>query len=843
MTAIADFSAGFDEMVTGTGAIRPHWRSLMETVWHLPREQLVEKQARAAAQIAADDEILALREHTAGWASRSLDLLPLVIPEDEWRGIADGLAQRARLLDAVLADLYGPQRLIEERRLPPYLVLGNPAYLRALRRVAPRGGGPHLHVYAADLVRRPGGEWQVFADRTQAAAGVGYALHNRSVLARTFPEAFRAVRVRRLQSFIELWRTSLRGVGGRGGDMPNIVLLTPGPYNDAYFEHVQLARELGLTLAQGADLTVRGDVLYLKSLEGLVRIDVVYRRVDGDYCDSLELRDDSGLGVAGLVSAARAGNVAIVNMPGAALIETPAFAPFLPALSRRLLGEELRLPAVTTWWCGQGSALAEVSGALDRFALQPVFDPDPVPIEPALLSRAEYHRFRAALKAAPHRFVARERIPPSVAPCLAPGAARAGSVGFVPRPVVLRVVAVWHDGDWVAMPGGVARVVADDSIYRSALRHGAAAKDVWVLADELQDTHLSAPPVQAPVALRRRDEVALRSRTAEDLYWLGRYIERLDAGARQLLATLHRLASGGLSGREYAELGRLAEALRRSGWVRPIVTAMPVDTTLFLDSIGEAANGPAMRDCLDAIRRLALSCRDRLSVDMARTLHRLVSATPAKLGEAGLEPYKLIEALDGVIATIAAFAGFAAENMVRGAGWRFLDLGRRIERAIATVLALRGVMTGPLPQAEAGLRLSLELCDSTVAYLRRYSGEARFAHALEFVLAEMTNPRSFVYQLDRIEDHLVVQASVGGARIGAELVPALIDRIDLFAQNQAFPDGGPAQAKAVFDFLEEAASALMTLSDDVARAFFSHAMAATLKGLPTPRSAAFEAAS
>lgn len=818
-------------MVTGSGALRAHWRSLMETVWSLEPEQLAEKQARVAAQIAEADEILAMQEHGAGPPPRSLDLLPLILSEAEWRTIAAGLAQRARLLEAILADLYGPQRLIEERLLPPYLVLGNPAFLRPLRRVRPPGNAPYLHVYAADLVRWPGGEWRVFADRTQAAAGVGYALHHRSVLARIFPEAFRGLQVRRLQSFTELWQTSLRGIGGTLAAAPHIVLLTPGPYNDAYFEHVLLARELGITLVQSADLTVRSNVVYLKALEGLIRVDVIYRRVDGDYCDSLELREESELGVAGLVGAARAGNVALLNMPGSALVETPAFAPFLPELSRRLLGEELRLSAVTTWWCGQRAALAEVRSALDRFVLQPVFDSNPVPLDPALLSAHDRALIEERLTAEPQRYVARESIPPSVVPCLDPEEAASGQSRFRPQPAVLRVVAVWQGGDWVALPGGVARVVAGQSIYGNALRHGGIAKDVWVLSDEDQDIRLPAPAITSAPAQSRREEVALRSRTADDLYWLGRYVERLDAGARQLLATLHRLASGGLSARDHAELGRLAEALRRAGWIAPSVAAAPVSGVMFLAGITDsAAGGRMMRNCMDAIRRLTFASRDQLSVDMWHALHHLTGPVTARLDGERREPDTLIEELEGTIATVAAFAGLAAENMTRGAGWRFLDLGRRIERGIAIAQAIHGVMSGPVTQIEAGLRLSLELCDSTTAYLRYYSAESRFGRALEFVLADRSNPRAFLYQIERIHRHLSIQAATGGARVAPTIIPALVDRVEAFSSKLAHPGGVAAEITALFDLLDHGAGALMGLSDAIARAFFTHATSARLRG-------------
>ena len=821
-------TTSYDELVTGTGAFRPHWRALMETWSALDPEQLSERLSRVSAQIANADQILAVPDLGAGSSARSLDLLPLIIPEQEWRAIADGLVQRARLLDCILADLYGPQRLIAERKLPPYLVLGNPAFLRPLQFVTPAAGAPHLYFYAADLVRLASGEWRVFSDRTQAAAGVGYALHNRSILARTFPEAFRAFGVSQLQSFVELWRSSLRVLGDRLGEAPLIVLFTPGPYNDAYFEHVFLARELGITLVQSADLTVRDNHVYLKTLGGLARVDVIYRRVDGAYCDSLELREDSALGIAGLVEVARAGHVAIVNMPGSALVEGAAFAPFLPELARVLLGEELMLPAVTTWWCGQQSALAEVQAALDGFAVHSAFDPDPVPIDPALLSRDDRADFEARLARHPERFVARQKMSPSVAPCFGVEEARQGGARLVPKPVVVRVMALWHDGAWFALPGGVARIVGDHSIYRSTLRHGAVSKDVWVMAGE--PAAVARAPLMGARSVRT-ERWALRSRTADDLFWLGRHVERLEMGARQFLAMLHRLTSGTMTPRHRAELVRLAEGLKRTGWINVALAASPVDSIAFFDGIAEAvSNGATMRNSIDAIHRLMHSARDQLSIDMWHTLRRLTLSAAARFGVELREPDELLEALDGTIASLAAFGGLVAENMARGAGWLFLDLGRRIERGIGTCQAIGGVMSGPAEQVEAGLRLALDLTDSTSGYLLRFPLEAHFAHAANFVLADRSNPRALLYQLDHIERHLGAQASHSGISPDAALVPALMEAVELSSFELGDGEQARAQLDDFFALLDRAAGDLMVLSNLVTRAYFTHTAAQHLMG-------------
>ncbi len=827
-----DLISSYDEMVTGEGSFRPHWRALMHTLRGLSPQQLAEKQARAALQIADADAFIARTIPPSGSpGGRMLDLLPLVLPGDEWRAIEAGLVQRARLLNAILTDLYGAQRLVAERRIPPGLVFASPAFLRPLRGVAPVAQAPHLYFYAADLIRLPSGEWRVFSDRSQAPGGVGYALHHRDMLARVLPEAFRAVAVRPLRPFIESWRQSLYAVGSAvAPDGPRVALLTPGPYNDAYFEHVLLARELGISLAQSANLTVRGDFVYLKTLQGLSRVDAIYRRVDGDYSDSLELREDSELGVAGLIEVVRKGHVAVLNMPGAALVETPALTAFLPELSRHLLGEELRLHAVTTWWCGQQRALAEVTAAFDRFALQPVFEPDPELIEPATLSPEARARFEATLAARPEGFVAREKMAPSITPSLASDQLQQGKMGLAATPVVLRVACVWHGGEWHALPGGVARVVSDHSIYRNALRPGGVTKDVWVLAD---DDRRERIPVSATAATARHtgEDTVLRSRTADDLYWLGRYVERLESGTRLFLAAFRRLAAGGIGARAGAELARLAEALKRTGWIDSALAATPVDSAMFLDAMtGAAASGTMLRATIDSIMRLTMATRDQLSPEMWQTQHRLAAHAIAHFNGDGREVDALIESLERTIATIAAVTGLAAENMVRGPGWRFLDLGRRIERGIDDARATVGVMSGPVAQYEAGLRLALELCDVTSGLLRS-PFELDLGRSLHFVLAASGNPRSLLYQLDRISRHLAALEQMSGASVAPVPIPALTKLIASFPDDLPDPDRADAVIAALFERLNRTVADLAALSDGITRSFFSQVAAPHRTGI------------
>ncbi|MBX7198267.1 MAG: circularly permuted type 2 ATP-grasp protein [Rhodospirillaceae bacterium] len=799
----------YDEMVSGRRALRPHWRDLMALVWGMPPEMLREKQARAAGHLAAADNLFTEgAEPTPHWG---MDLLPLIIPDAEWQGIAAGMAQRAKLLNLVLEDIYGPQTLIRDKLLPPFLVFNNPAFLRPVRFVT-SPLAPPLHFYAADLVRMPDGGWRVLADRTQAPGAVGYALRHRSVAARSFPEAFRNAAVRRLQPAVDEWQASLQAIGGKLDDNPRIVLLTPGPHNASYPEHVLLAQELGITLAQGSDLTVREGLVYLRTLDGLARVHVIYRRVDGEYCDPLELRADSALGVAGLVAAVRAGNVVLLNLPGTAVAETPGLAPFLPAIARKLLGEELTLPAVTTWWCGQKAPLEEVLNTPEKFVLQQAFHPEIAPLDLARSTDQELAGHLAALRAAPGQYVAVERVMHSRVPAFSEN-------GLEPRPVVLRVGAFSAGDTWRPVPGGVARIANSDD-QRQALHLGGIVKDVWILKDEPAEEGSHA---ESLVELRKTHKVpdAVGSRVADDLFWLGRYAERLDAGARQLRSTVTRLVRGNPSPRETAELQLLAHLLHNGGWIGADDSRAPVDGAVFTMSVvtSMTPNGSVAR-YQGSLRQIAVSLRDRLSQDM----WRIVSVLTRPLAHtAGDDFDSLLGSVDAMLMALSAFNGTAAENMTRGMGWRFLEIGRRIERGIQICNAVDTMFGGHPARVEASVRLLLELCDSVMTHRKRFPMDSYSLAATDIVLTEARNPRGLAYQLEALRKEL--DGLIGHDPLAEE--KQLVDRLlESLRAPTPLADLSPDRFDALTEGLGVGArtcrSELISLSDMLTRSFFTH---------------------
>src|SRR6202011_5478058 len=485
----------YDEMSSDVGVLRPHWNRFINSLSALRGQELARRWQTARQRIRENGVTYNVYGDPLGmdrpW---NLDAIPLMIRPSEWSQLEAGLIQRARLLNLILADLYGPQQLLCSGQLPPALVFANPGFWRPCHGVRV-SGNTYLHLLAVDLARRPDGEWWGISDRTQAPSGAGYSLENRIVLAETFPDLFREFQVKRLASFFRSFRETLLRLSPMAPTNPRVVLLTPGPFNETYFEHSYLARYLGFTLVQGGDRTVRDSRVFLKTLEGLKQVDVILRRVDDGFCDPIELRSDSFLGVAGLVEAVRAGNVAVANALGSGLIETSAFMPFLPGLSKRMLGEDLKLPTVATWWCGQRDGLRYVLDNQDFLVIKPAFPSKGMePVFGGKLAAGERVKLRARMLASPHEFVGQELVNLSTVPVWS-------EKGLTPRRVVLRVFLAAAGDSWVVMPGGLARVSSSLDTPVVSMQRGGGSKDTWVLSSRPVSTFTLQRPRDQPVEL------------------------------------------------------------------------------------------------------------------------------------------------------------------------------------------------------------------------------------------------------------------------------------------------------------------------------------------------------
>lgn len=820
--------AGYDELRDRDGAVRAHWRSFLDHLHALGVDTLRARWDHAR-QLLHDNGVSYNIYGDSDGVERPWNLspLPVLLPASEWTALERGLAQRARLLDLLLADLYGPASCLAEGLLPPALVYGRGSFLRACRGLVP----PRrrwLVFYAADLIRGPDGGFRVFADRTQAPSGAGYALENRIVISQVLPEAFREGRVERLARFFRRIQDTLATLAPHNRDNPRVVLMTPGPYNATYFEQAYLAQYLGYTLVTGADLAVRDHRVFLKTLGGLQPVDVILRRVHDDYCDPLELRPDTLLGVPALLQACRAGNVAVANALGTGLVRTPAIQPYLPALCRHFLGEDLQLPSVRTWWCGDPAALAEVEARFDTLVLKPAYSESYVhPTFVATLSEAERAALRERVRARPHDWVAQENLPPSTTPVLTDG-------GLVARPLVLRSFAVATPSGYDVMPGALARVAPGPG-FEVTMQLGASSKDTWVEAADTPSDFSLLPPRAQPVALSRGGG-DLPSRVADNLFWLGRYAERAEDLARTARVLLSRLAE--LDGAQPvpAECAALAAGLAAQCELPLVPAGQGTPATVqqlqaaivatAIDPEGGGSVGSAVRHTL----RVARMVRDRLSLDSWRALADLDhERLPGPLSSGAAPGADLPELLGRIILDLSAFSGLAGESMTRGQGWRFLDMGRRLERAVNVLLLLRHALAAPeAPEAREGplLEALLQIADCAITYRRRYLAVLQVAPVVDLLVTDETVPRSVVFQAAALDGHLAAlpAALTQGVRSPQErLAMEILSRLRLAdIEHLCEPEAAGARPR-LHAFLDGLAALFPALSDHIALRYLAHA--------------------
>jgi len=744
----------YDEMVTTDRKIRPHWKTFADSFQAVGEEELTRRWEQARRLIQENGVTYNVYGDPRGidrpW---ELDPIPQIISHDEWANVEAGLVQRAVLIDRMLADLYGPQKLLAEGLLPPELVFAHPGFLRPCHGLKVPDNR-YLHLYGVDLARNGDGSIVAMGNRTQAPSGAGYALENRIVLSQTLPDVFRDCQVHRLASFFRTFRNTLTHLALHHRESPRVVVLTPGPYNEAYFEHAYLARYLGYTLVEGSDLTVRNDCLFLKTLGGLQQVDVVLRRMDDDYCDPMELRPSSTLGVAGLVNAVREGNVSVANALGSGLLQTSAVLPFLPKLCRALLREDLKLLSAVTWWCGEPTVLQHVLVNLHKMVIKTTYPFKG--LETALggeLSRSQLAELAARIKSAPHSFVAQEQMHLSTTPSM---------IGNRPEPryMVTRCYLAADGDSYKAMPGGLTRFSASTQTMFVSMQKGGGSKDTWVLSDKpVEYVSLLAPMGQVmPIELNRFGG-GLPSRAADNLFWLGRYAERADAFLRLFRGILLRLVerSGADLAPEITVLLRTFTHVTRTypGFVGengPKLIAAP-EKELFHVIFDENRSG-SLRSTVVALHRLASTVRDQLSTDAWRFLNNLyqefVQLDQLKTRQIG----DLLAMSNRMLMTLAAFAGLASESMTRGHAWSFLDMGRRIERAICTVSLLHTTIITDTGDEAPVLQAVLEVADSIMTYRRRYQTSLHVAAVLDLLLIDESNPRSVVYQLLILTDHI-----------------------------------------------------------------------------------------
>ncbi len=812
----------FDELLGKDQEVRPHYAKLFKSLEEFSTPEL-QRRSDTCQRLVHEQGITYNvygdpRGMERPW---QLDPIPFIIAPEEWATLEAGLIQRATLLNKILADCYRDQKLIHTRWLSPALVFAQPDFLRPCHGMGV-ANDTFLNFYAADLARSPDGRWWVVSDRTQIPTGVGYALANRLATSRIFPESFRDNHVHRLAGFFRDVQNSLSQLAPRQQDKARVVMLTPGPHNETYFEQAYLARYLGYMLVEGQDLTVRDNQVFLKTLSGLERVDVILRRVDDDFCDPLELRNDSILGVPGLVEAIRAGNVTVANALGSGVVQSPAFMSFLPGLCEHILGEPLTLPSVATWWCGQETARQYVLEHLDELVVKPAFRSQlrtPDPDKPR--TAAEREALKKHIEFDPDLFVAQERVVFSTAPSWE-------SRGLAPSPIGLRVFLVATPDGYRVMPGGLTRVSPDSGGRFVSMQRGGSSKDTWIT---------SALPVEGDTLLfslgknieLRRTGNNLPSRLADIFFWLGRYAERADATARLLRTSLQRFnperAGGALS-----VVVPLLETLQTQGQLPGILDKPELrqNSEAFeaelLAAIFDPSRAGSLRQIADQLQRLAMLVRDRTSNDMWRVLSqlndRLATPTASMVMLAG----DAVAVLSQTLLGLAAFHGLARENMTRAQAWRFIDMGLRLERAIYLGTLLDATLHRPESENPSVLEAILEVVDSSITFRSRYNLLATVPAVFDLVLLDDKNPRSVLFQLNQLAKHFrhLPQEREAAPDSGKNLIQECATRLnrtdarELAIQPEAWPD------TVVSRTIRQTLHDLPRVSDAIAASYFAH---------------------
>jgi len=819
----------YDELIGADGRPRDHWHNLLTDFAAMGAAQ------RRSAGATAES---LLREHDVAYIAAEggnrrpwhLDVFPLLIAPDDWASLAKGLVQRARLLNALVGDLYGPQQLLKNGTLPAPLVFANPNFI------------PHCHGYQAtdgvflqflafDVARAPDGSWWVLSQRTESPAGIGYTLENRIVTSRSIPDQFNANNLHRLAGFFR----SFAEYFARLGDRHLSTVLTSGPDDPDYFEHALIGRYLGYPVVESADLTVRDSRVFLKTLEGLERVDVIVRRIASDASDPLELRSRPGLGIAGLLQAARSGNVLLANAIGSGVAASEALLAFMPSLSRHLLGEELALPSIASWWCGQTKERNFVLEHADQLSLHHAFarasmltagahefaqsDPD--------LSGAEALKARLALR--PYDYVGMERIKPSTVPCLdEQGQLR-------PVPMVMRVYLAATEDGYQVLPGGLVKVSGKDFGGNSHV-----SKDVWVLSDQEIERETLIKPLRA--ATLKRSDRDLPSKTADDLFWLGRYFERADGGVRLYRNLFLRLAGETALGNVPVALNVLTALLVSQGRLSPsrarraLASGSRAVEHEIWNILFDPDSPDSLAHVLSNVARTADHVRERLSPDTWRIIERLTSVPNLRWRVHTVSD--AVNVLNDLVESQSAVNGLIHENMTRGYGWRLLDMGRRIERARYTIRVLRELMVRADRDHPGVLGLQLDLADSVITYRSRYRAEPQIPAVLDLVLADESNPRSLAFQLATMRTHMDVmpQEDVHGhlskaqkvlISIHTEIILADIDKL----ANTTSKNGNRTHLNRLLNRCEKS---IETLTQLITRTYFSHSVGHRVTGSVIP---------
>jgi uncharacterized circularly permuted ATP-grasp superfamily protein/uncharacterized alpha-E superfamily protein len=743
--------AVYDEVFSAGRQLHPQWRAFRDGLQEFTPEEFARRTAEADRLLRDNgvtfDVFRDLSDPQRPWR---LDLIPLILGSAEWDRLQAGIDQRARLLELIVKDVHGPGRLLKSGWLPPEVVFAHPGFHRTffdLHGLQARS----LIVYGAEVARGADGAWYVMADRGEGPVGAGFALENRIVTSRAIPELMHAQAVQRLAPFFLRLQNTLRELASRRSENPRIVLLSSGPESPWYFEDVFLSGYLGLTLVQGADLAVRDERVFLKTLAGLVPVDVILNRGHERGIDPLELGGGAPQGVLGLLQVIRSGNVGVANVPGCGLVESPVFMAFLPALCRRLLGEDLHLASIPTWWCGDPDSLRYVREHLRNLVIKPAFEASgSEEIFGERLSEREADQLLARIAARPYAYVAQNTVARSAAPVFDGAALQCGHVAA-------RIYAVADGERFAVMPGGLIRVAPTPEPMELSVAAGTGSKDLWVLAEgPVEPVSLLQAP-NRPVPLRRSSAL-FPSRIADDLFWLGWSIERIDFLARLVRALIERLTTDAEI--DSGEWSALVRALADQGQLEPgfavegLSTQMPALAEMLPQVLFELDEIRGLGYAVSEMLRLGARVRDRVSPETWSQIHHAGTSFVSVTGRLHADLIEILTRLNSLIVHLASVSGLIDDGMIRGPAWRFLDMGRRIERGRNTASLLRTMVASGGIRERSVMRLLLEILDCRMTYRARYLDNLQPNAVLDLFITDETNPRSVAFQSISIAEHV-----------------------------------------------------------------------------------------
>ncbi len=816
----------YDEMVDSKGEIRSHWKQLFSNINAISIKEIKNRHTEILAALRENGVTYNVygdpNGHNRPW---HVDPIPFIIDSSDWAIIEKGLKQRATVLNMLLEDIYGPRNIIKNGILPLELIFNHSGFMRQCDRI--RLPGPNqLVLYASDIARGPDGRMWVLNDRAQAPSGSGYAVENRSVMNRMLPELQNNLEIRKLSGFYQTMQSALVDILPKQKDNPRIVLLTPGPGNETYFEHAYLASYLGYTLVQGDDLIVRDGFVWLKSINGLEKVDLIIRRIDDLYCDPLELKEDSQLGVAGLLEAMRRGNVTVVNPPGSSILENSAIFAFLPAVCKYFLGEDLILPTTATWWCGQPKELNFVIANIHRLLIKKIDRQARFKaMYGRLLSSAQIQTLITEIKAAPHLYVGQEEVSFSTTPALI-------NNKLEPRFAATRYYIHADKNDYQVMPGGLTRTSPEKGVFTISNQYGGIAKDTWIIGETTVFNKVALHKPSQTQNINFSDRV-LPSRSAENLFWVGRYCERILNTARLIGIVLKNIQENQKqnSPSKNGELNILLRSLTHltisyPGFVGDDSNNLlkkPQKEIYELVSNPHKAGSIALN--LEFLLRAIQNVRDRWSLEVWRIVDLIEESSKKILDAENLNNRSVLHLLDQLSDRLTAFCGLINETMPRTDGWLLLETGKRIERTNSIISTMRSMLGFKSDtQVENDLLESLLITyHNLINYRSLYKSSIQIEPVLDILIYDANNPHSLVFQVEMIRGYLAqLPKNVNSRTSKAELLilegytKILLTNPTILAEDE----NGYRQS---FDLLMANLSDILTsLSINITSMYFSH---------------------